>query len=170
MRALEAMAKSGIEYAEQPVPTDDLEAMAWLVRHAPLRVAADESACSVAQALRVLEAGAAHVLVLKPMSLGGLVPTLDLVRRASARDVPCVITTTIDAAIARTGALHAAAAAMGLMAEPHLAFGLATGPWLAEDVLEDAPAPGRGAIALPRVPGLGLNARQARLFRDAGIR
>ena len=161
--ALDAMAPLGLEYAEQPLAAGDLQGMAWLVARSSVPIAADESACSVRDAARVLAAGAAHVLVIKPMSLGGLVPTLDVVRRAAARGVPCVLTTTMDGAIARAGALHAAAAACPWLPRPPLAFGLATGSLLAQD-LPGAPAPAGGALALPSLPGLGLPLAHERAF------
>jgi o-succinylbenzoate synthase len=164
LRALEAVAPLAIEYAEQPVPAADLESLAWVTARSPIPVAADEAVGSPEQAMRLLDAGAARVLILKPMALGGLLATLRVVHRAAAQGVPCVITTTIDAAVARTGALHAAAAASPLLPGSPLAFGLATGAMLAEDLLPDAPIPARGELALPVAPGLGLNRAFARAF------
>jgi L-alanine-DL-glutamate epimerase-like enolase superfamily enzyme len=55
---------------EQPVPGDDLRELAEVTRACGLRVAADESCASAHDARRIAEAGAAHVVNVKPMKAG----------------------------------------------------------------------------------------------------
>jgi L-alanine-DL-glutamate epimerase-like enolase superfamily enzyme len=97
----------------------------------------------------VLVADAADVLVCKPMALGGPVRTLAIARRAADRDVEAVVTTTIDAVVARIGALHVAAAlpAVG-------ACGLATGSRLSNDLAPDPAPVEEGRMPVPAGPGI----------------
>ena len=115
-----------VEYVEQPVSADDVSGLARL-RGVGAPIAADESVARVG-AQAVLAAGAADVLVCKPMALGGPYRTLAVARAAAAAGVTPVVTTTIDAVIARTGAVHVAAACPG-----ELAHGLATGDRLVSE-------------------------------------
>ncbi|MBI4081961.1 MAG: o-succinylbenzoate synthase [Candidatus Lambdaproteobacteria bacterium] len=155
---LERLAPFAIEYVEQPLPPGDLDAMARLARRSPIPLALDEGLQRRGDGLRALDLGAAAVFVLKPMALGGLLATLTLARAALARGVVPVVTTTLDGAVARTGALHAAAAIQGIAGPARRlpACGLATGGLLAADLVADAPQPHRGALVVPTAPGLGL--------------
>ena len=83
-----------------------------------------------------------------------------MARRASQRGVESVVTTTIDAVVARTGAVHVAAALPG-----RTACGLATGPMLADDLAPD-PAPIEdGQMCVPTGPGLAGDAFES--LRDS---
>jgi o-succinylbenzoate synthase len=138
----------GLDYVEQPLPADSLAALAALRDSSPVRIAADET-LAAASVDEVLAADAVDVVVLKPMALGGPAPTLAAAERAAEAGVESVVTTTIDAVVARTAALHVAAA----LGDPP-ACGLATGDLLSRDLAPD-PAPVReGRMAVPDGPGL----------------
>jgi len=148
--AFRAFADSDVEYVEQPLSPDDLSGHAELRRESTgVGVALDES-LREASTDDVIDAGAADVVVLKPMVLGGL----DRARRAALRarrvGIAPVVTTTVDAVVARTGAVHLAASIPGI--EP---CGLATADRLAED-LDTDPAPVEsGDIVVPQGDGIG---------------
>jgi len=147
----------GLEYAEQPLPRGNLPAWIRLTAASPVPIAADESVLSAAEAQAILAAKAAHLLVLKPMALGGPLPALRVAAHAIGRGVPVVLTSVLEGAFGRTAALHAAAAAQALAARPLPAMGLATGDLLAEDLVADPPAPIQGCLRVPQEPGLGLH-------------
>lgn len=142
-----------VAYIEQPVEQDDLEGLAWLRTRGPLRIAADEPVTGLDGARRVLEAGAADVLVVKPMVLGGPDQALAVVALAAEHGVEVVLTSTIDGVVARAGALHTAAA----LGPRVLASGFATGHLLARDV---APLDGEriegGQMHVHQGPGHGI--------------
>lgn len=145
-RAIGALAGLGVAYVEQPLPADDVAGHADL-RGRGVGVALDETLATT-DPRTALDAGAADALVLKPMALGG--PDRALAAAAAAREagVDPVVTTTVDAAVARAAAVHVAAA---LPAAPPC--GLATGDLLASDLGDDpAPASG-GAVSVPSGPG-----------------
>jgi L-alanine-DL-glutamate epimerase-like enolase superfamily enzyme len=140
-------AELDVRYVEQPLPADDLSGHAAL-RGRAVGVAVDET-LSDHSVQAVLDAGAADVLVLKPMALGGPDLTLSAARTAREAGVDAVVTTTIDGVVARLGALHVASAIPDVPA-----CGLATGSLLTEDLAPD-PAPVRdGRMPVPDGPGL----------------
>lgn len=148
--AFERFRKSRVSYVEQPLPPADLSGMADL-RGSGVGVAADESL--IEHDLQdVLASGAADAVVLKPMVLGGPRAVLDAATRARNHGVDPVVTTTLDAAVARAAAVHVAAAI------PHVhACGLATAERLESDVAPDSAPVTAGAIHVPQGPGHGVD-------------
>ena len=150
-RFLDAVAPLNLEYLEQPLPADELDGHAALRRLHDTPIALDESLAS-APPERAIASNAADVLVCKPMALGGPDRVRSLAARARDAGVDVVVTTTIDAVVARLGALHVAATLPG-----GRAHGLATASLLESDVAPD-PAPVRGgAMRVPEAPGLGVD-------------
>ena len=149
-RALDALAVHDVSLVEQPLARDDLTGHAAL-RGGPIDVALDESLLEHGPGA-IVDAGAADALVLKPMALGGPGEAVTLAQWARNTGLNVVVTTTIDALVARTAAVHVAAAIPGIGA-----CGLATATLLADDLGPD-PAPVRdGEIVVPDGPGLGLD-------------
>lgn len=155
--AFDAFEAVGVEYVEQPLPADDLEGLAAL-RGGPVGVAADETLAEHGVEA-VLDADAADVLVLKPMALGGIERAREVARSAAKDGVETVVTTTVDAAVARTAAVHLAAALPDVRP-----CGLATGELLEMDVATDPAPVEEGSIRVPNAPGIGV----ADAWRDSG--
>ncbi|MFO8114932.1 MAG: enolase C-terminal domain-like protein [Halorubrum sp.] len=156
--ALDRLAPLDLAYVEQPLPADDLDGAAALRSDRedgeradgdpPVPIALDESLARH-DLDAVLDAGAADVVVLKPMALGGPDRALAATTAALAAGVEPVITTTIDAVVARTAAVHVAAAV------PDVApCGIATASLLADDLAPDPCPVANGSIAVPDDPGL----------------
>ncbi|WP_226013150.1 mandelate racemase/muconate lactonizing enzyme family protein [Halomicrobium salinisoli] len=147
--AMDALAEFDLQYVEQPLAASDLDG------HADLP---DEPAVALDEALvehpvaDVLDADAADYLVLKPMALGGPGDAHAIAERAREAGVEPVISTTVDGVVARTAAVHVAAAVPDV--EP---CGLATADLLAADLGPD-PAPVEdGRVRVPDGPGLGID-------------
>jgi o-succinylbenzoate synthase len=145
--AVEAFATLDLAYLEQPLAPDDLSGHAAL-RGRGVDVALDES-LTTASVEAVLAADAADVLVMKPMALGGPAAAHAAARRALAAGVDPVVTTTIDAAPARTAAVHVAATIPRVRP-----CGLATGDALESDLAPDPAPVEAGAVAVPPGPGV----------------
>ncbi|MGZ0746129.1 mandelate racemase/muconate lactonizing enzyme family protein [Haloparvum sp. AD34] len=146
-RALSEFKALDVAYVEQPLAADDLAGHATLRAESGVDVALDETLARV-DVETVLDADAADVLVLKPMALGGPDRAVEAARTAREAGVEPVVTTTIDAVVARTAAVHVAAAIPDVRA-----CGLATGDMLASDLAADpAPVEG-GSIDVPEGPG-----------------
>jgi len=149
--AFDALVDLDVRYVEQPLPADDLAGHADL-RGEPVGVALDESLAAHGVA-DVLAAGAADALVLKPMALGGVTVAHDGVVRAEQAGVTPVVTTTIDAVVARTAAVHVAATV-----DDPVAMGLATADRLAEDLAPDPAPVADGRVVVQRAKGNGVAA------------
>lgn len=161
---LEAVARLGLEYVEQPVAAEDLAGMARLRSMGAVPVAADEAVGSLEQARRVIDAGAADVLVIKPMLAGGLRRSLEIAALARKAGLGVVVTSTIDTGIGVAAALHLAAA----LPEPRLACGLATGSLLASDLLVQPLLVEKGAMCVPEGAGLGVRLDQTQVETFGG--
>lgn len=146
-RAIDRLATAGVEYLEQPLDPDDLDGHASL-RERGVPIALDESLRSNPLDA-ILAAEAADLLVCKPMVLGGPGRTIDLAADARDGGIEPVVTTTIDAAPARITASHVAAAIPNVRP-----CGLATGTFLAEDLIDDPPTVTTGTLRVPDEPGI----------------
>ncbi|WP_144921027.1 mandelate racemase/muconate lactonizing enzyme family protein [Halorubrum salsamenti] len=147
--AVERLATLDLAYLEQPLPADDLDGAAALrERQIDVPIALDESLASRGLDA-VLDAGAADAVVLKPMALGGPDRTLAASKRARAAGVEPVVTTTVDAVVARTAAVHVAAAIPDVPP-----CGLATGSLLDADLAPDPCPVSEGSVPVPSGPGL----------------
>ncbi|WP_251343439.1 mandelate racemase/muconate lactonizing enzyme family protein [Haloplanus halophilus] len=145
--AVAALATLDLAYLEQPLPADDLSGHAAL-RGRGVDVALDETLAATSLAA-ALDAGAADVLILKPMALGGPGRTYRGAMAAREANVDPVVTTTIDAAPARTAAVHVAAAIPDVRP-----CGLATGGALEADLAADPAPVERGSVDVPDGPGV----------------
>jgi L-alanine-DL-glutamate epimerase-like enolase superfamily enzyme len=149
--ALESLEPFGIDYVEQPVARGDLESLARLAEESPVAVAADEALLG-AGLEACLEREAVSILILKPAALGGIGPVRLLVERVKPAGLRLVWSTLLDGAVARAAVWHLAAG-LGPADETH---GLATGDWLARDLMP-TPAIQAGRLGAPGAgPGLGL--------------
>ncbi|WP_415381803.1 o-succinylbenzoate synthase [Halosimplex sp. TS25] len=157
-RAIDGLASVDVAYVEQPLSADDLSGLAALrERSDGVDIAVDETLAERSMA-EVFDAGAADVVVLKPMVLGGPGTAHTLAMRARDEGIEPVVTTTVDAVVARTAAVHVAAAI------PDVApCGLATGELLAEDLAPDPAPVSDGSIAVPQDPGVGIDASEVGL-------
>ena len=155
-RALDALAPFDLAYVEQPLSAADLDGLAALRGGDPadgdggggVPIAADESVAARGVDA-VLDAGAADAVVLKPMALGGPDRALAAALRARRAGVDPVVTTTIDAVVARTAAVHVAAAVPDVSP-----CGLATGALLDEDLAPDPCPIADGSLPVPSGAGL----------------
>jgi len=145
--AVDAFALLDVAVLEQPLPAADLSGHAAL-RGRGVDIAVDETLATAAVE-DVLDADAADVLILKPMALGGPARTHAVARRAEAAGVDPVVTTTVDAAPARTAAVHVASAIPNVRP-----CGLATGDALETDVAPDPAPVERGTMTVPDGPGI----------------
>ncbi len=147
LRAVDGL---GIAYVEQPVST--LEGLAAVRAVAPIPVAADEAVRGTMAAGRLIDAGAADVLVVKPVRVGGAVETLRIAAIAGAAGVPVVLSTFYETGIGLAAALHVAAS-LPVGDEAH---GIATADLLASDLLAQRPRVAAGWAEVPADAGLGV--------------
>ena len=149
LEAVEALADHDVSIVEQPLPGGALEGHAELRGYGP-KIALDEGLLEHGVDA-ITTAQAADVLVLKPMALGGLDVARAVVAWTEELGLETLVTTTIDGVVARTAALHLAAAIPDVPA-----CGLATRDLLATDLGDDPVVFEKGAAVVPQAKGLGI--------------
>jgi len=154
LKRLDPLSELGVDLIEQPLPAQDWRGMALLRKKTGslgIALAADEAIVRPEEARRVIEEGAADVLVLKPAALGGLAAAAELARAGREAGLTCVVTSLIDSAWGRAAALALACSLPG----PRPADGLATGKLLASDLALSA-EPNQGQLMRAQGMGFGL--------------
>lgn len=147
--ALRELVPFGLEYAEQPCAT--VEDLAALRASDPgVAIAADESIRRAADPLRVRDAEAADIAVLKVQPLGGVRACL---RLAEEIGLPVVVSSAVETTVGLRAGLALAAA----LPELPYACGLETGRLLEADVVSRPLLPVGGVLRVREVradPGL----------------
>lgn len=138
---LDKLAELDLQYVEQPVAT--LEEMKELRRRVLVPVAADEMVRQSPHPLRVIEEGAADILILKVQPMGGVSRVLDLANRAS---IPVVISSALETSVGMYGGLLAAS----LLPELPFACGLGTVALIEGDPTLDPLVPRDGTLEVRR--------------------
>lgn len=154
---LEAIARFGIEYVEQPLPALDVEGLATLRRRVRVPMAADEAVTSVAAARELVEADAVDALVVKPVRVGGASAAGEIADLAARRGVPVIVSTLFETGIGIAAALSIAAVLPevdrgGGDGPDH---GLATAGLLEHDLLAASLLVEDGRMFAPLGPGSG---------------
>ena len=150
IQALNAIDPFDIEYCEQPVAAEAIDMLARVRAATGVRIAADEAVRDVATARRILEAGAADVLIVKPMALGGLHAARAVAAQAEEFGAAVVVTSLLESDIGRTGALHLAAS----LGSSRFAHGVAPAAWTPAGSRRQSVYPA-GKVRVPTEPGLG---------------
>ncbi|WP_132058407.1 o-succinylbenzoate synthase [Halorussus amylolyticus] len=133
-----------LAYVEQPLPATDIAGLAALSG----TIAIDETVAEVGFE-DALDANP-DAVVLKPMALGGPRRAVEIAEEARDEGIVPVVTTTIDGAVARTAAVHVAAAIPDIPA-----CGLATAKLLDSDLGPDIAPVADGRAVVPQGNGNG---------------
>jgi len=127
---LKMLEQYDIEYVEQPL--NNSNGYSELRKFSNVDIAPDESVRNVEDAERYIDSGTISFIILKPMLLGGLIPTLKIIKMAEARDIKPVITSSFESAVGRINAVIAAASV-----KSNVAHGLAVNNYFENDLVKD---------------------------------
>jgi L-alanine-DL-glutamate epimerase-like enolase superfamily enzyme len=97
-----------IEFIEQPVKAEQLDALTRLVELSPVPLVADESAMTFEQAAQVIERKAAHALSVKLIKAGGLSPARAILDLAAQHRIPCLMSCMFEVGAGFQAAAHLA--------------------------------------------------------------
>ena len=159
-RSASAENRSSLRRASSDHASTARVSLAALRATSPVRIAADESATTEATALRVIDAGAADVIVVKPSAIGGPLASMRIARLARRASLDVVVTSMLDGAVALGAALQVAAVLEGEGKMP--ACGLATSTLFDHDVAALPPVVD-GRVHLSLQPGIGLDVKRTAL-------
>ncbi|MEU5979818.1 enolase C-terminal domain-like protein [Streptomyces sp. NPDC047315] len=153
-RTVARLADAGLDFVEQPLPRWDLRGMAALRRGGAVRVMADESMQSLHDAMEIVRRGAADVLNIKILKVGGLHRARQIAALAEAAGLAVKLGTMPELGVATLAAAHLTAALPHATVPADL-----VGPLLVtEDPLAGevfASAARTGHVDLPATAGLG---------------
>jgi o-succinylbenzoate synthase len=127
---LKKLEQFNIEYAEQPV--NGLKDYIDLKNKSKIPLAPDESIRSFDEAKKFISSGAVSYLILKPMLLGGILPTLKIIEQSEAENITPVITSSFESAIGRSNAIIASACV-----NKAVAHGLGVAEYFKNDLIKD---------------------------------
>jgi L-alanine-DL-glutamate epimerase-like enolase superfamily enzyme len=157
VRAIKRLEPYDIEFVEQPVRMDDLEAARRVRDRVDVPIALDESVREPRHALAAVKAGAADIFVVKLMKSGGILNALKINAIAEAAGVGVMIGNMGESSLGLAAHFHVSAA---LANATHCDADL---PWrpggLERDIgrgLETELRDGLSVVLIPKGPGLGV--------------
>jgi o-succinylbenzoate synthase len=158
-----ALARFGIDYIEQPIPSSrPLAEIATFRRASPVPTALDESATDLSSVEAILEARAADVIILKTQRAGGPDRAAAIIRAAREAGVAVTVTVSLESAVGTAVALHVAST----LPQPLPDCGIPMGRFLAADLGPMPPVDAGATMHVPRAgAGLGLWPDAAALAR-----
>jgi L-alanine-DL-glutamate epimerase-like enolase superfamily enzyme len=110
LEALNKMKKFNIQFAEQPVPAEDLKGLVAVRKNSPVPIMADESVHSPEDAMRLIQAEAVDFINIKLMKSGGILKGRKIAAIAEAAGIPCMIGCMGESEIGIAAGAHLAAA------------------------------------------------------------
>ncbi|NWG11377.1 dipeptide epimerase [Candidatus Bathyarchaeota archaeon] len=110
IEALNKMAKFNIQFAEQPVPAENMRGLIEVRKNSPIPIMADESVHSPEDALRLIQAEAIDFINIKLMKSGGILKGRKIADVAEAAGIPCMIGCMAESEIGIAAGAHLAAA------------------------------------------------------------
>lgn len=150
---LQRMDAAGLDLVEQPLPRWDLAGLAELRQRLRMRVMVDESVQSIHDALAVIRAGAADVINIKVLKVGGLHRARQVAALAEAAGLDVKVGSMPELGVATLAGLHLAACLPGDPVPADLVGPLMVdGDELATEVFA---ALRDGALPVPATGGLG---------------
>jgi L-Ala-D/L-Glu epimerase len=151
-----------LEYLEQPIPAEPLADAARLRQQSRTPIALNESVVDPASVIEILRADAAAFILPDTHIAGGILPCVSIGRICEAAGVPAIMHCGHDLGPKTAAMLHVAAACPAYsLANDSTYYGLE------DDVITERFSIDRGTIAVPTMPGLGVEGDPERIARYA---
>jgi len=159
LAALEPLKKASIAFLEQPLPKWDLDGTALLSGRSEIPIAADESLCTVRDALELIRRQAAGVFAYKLTKMGGFTNAQIINSLAQKYRIDSYVGCMIETSIGTAAYLNFA------VAMPELDYGCELfGPLrIKEDLVSKKIEYDRGKVLVPKGPGLGIKVDEKKL-------
>jgi len=141
-----------LEFVEQPLPVGEAQKARQIANKFSMPLALDEEVDSVEKAESLIQRRACDVVVLKPMTVGGLTGCLHLARLALRSHVGVVFTSVWESDVGLAATLHLALACGGVSR----AVGLSTAGMIAEGLIRPALRIENARLRISGSPGIGV--------------
>jgi muconate cycloisomerase len=159
-RAIAALEAVGVSLIEQPLPKSNLEGMVRIANRFDVAIMADEAVSTSQDAFAFSKHHGADVIALKIAKAGGLLPTRSVAAIAHAGGLALYGGTMLEGTIGTVASLHT-------FASLPQAFPFGTelfGPLLLkDDIVQQRPTYSNFSIAVPNLPGLGVDIDEDKL-------
>lgn len=162
-RFLDAARNLRLQYVEQPLPAADLEGLAELRRLQATPIAVDESLFGLHDAMAIIRSGAADILIIKLIKLGGLYGARKVAAVAEAAGLGCVAVSPYETMVGVSANVHLAAVSAAFGYDAELGVGVSAVSLAEASGLEY----GEGFVKVPMRPGLGVSLREG--FFEEGV-
>ena len=147
-----------LSYVEQPLELSDLAGTALLRAAQPVPIALDESAYTLQDVSRILQAQAADYVLLDPHQAGGLWQVIKAAALCEAQGVPVGLHSAGELAVSQAAYIHLASAI------PNLSLAIdAERAYLGGDIAHDTPTLRSGFFKAIDRPGLGVSVQEEKV-------
>jgi muconate cycloisomerase len=154
-RTIQQLRAEGIYFVEQPLPPEEITAMAELRRRIGLPVVADESIGTLQDARTLALADAADVFSIYVGKAGGIGPAAKIARFAAEAGIQCTLGSNLELGVGSAAMVHLALATAAITAEEYPCDII--GPFFYEDDVVREPLPiAPGHARANERPGLGV--------------
>jgi L-alanine-DL-glutamate epimerase-like enolase superfamily enzyme len=152
IRLAKGLADHGVEIFEQPVPRDQLEALWEVKKHSPIKIEADQSVRTVADAQMVIKNRMVDSINTGIPKIGSIGEVRRIAELCELNGIRCALSNTAGSMVGDAAAVHLAASAPGIVPLCELGeFEVITGdPFFGLSVE-------KGAITVPEGEGLGVS-------------
>jgi L-Ala-D/L-Glu epimerase len=152
IRLARGLADHGVEVFEQPVPRDQLDALWEVKKHSPIKIEADQSVRTLADAQRVITNRMVDSINTGIPKVGSIEEVRRIAELCELNGIRCALSNTAGSMVGDAAAVHLAASTPGIAPRCELGeFEVITGdPFFGLSVE-------KGAISVPEGEGLGVN-------------
>ena len=154
IRLAKGLADHGVEIFEQPVPRDQLDALWEVKKHSPVKIEADQSVRTVADAQMVIKNRMVDSINTGIPKVGSIGEVRRIAELCEMNGIRCALSNTAGSMVGDAAAVHLAASTPGIAPLCELGeFEVITGdPFFGLSVE-------KGAISVPEGEGLGVSLR-----------
>jgi L-Ala-D/L-Glu epimerase len=154
IRLAKGLADHGVEVFEQPVPRDQFDALWEVKKHSPIKIEADQSVRTVADAQMVIKNRMVDSINTGIPKVGSIGEVRRIAELCELNGIRCALSNTAGSMVGDAAAVHLAASTLGIAPLCELGeFEVITGdPFFGLSVE-------KGAISVPEGEGLGVSLR-----------
>jgi L-alanine-DL-glutamate epimerase-like enolase superfamily enzyme len=152
IRLAKGLAEHGVEIFEQPVPRDQLDALWEVKQHSPIKIEADQSVRTVADAQMLIKNRMVDAINTGIQKMGGIREVRQVAELCELAGIRCALSNTAGSMVGDAAAVHLAASTPGIASLCELGeFEVVSGDPFFGLAVE------KGAIRVPESEGLGVS-------------
>jgi len=156
IRLAKGLADQGVEIFEQPVPRDQLDALWEVKKHSPVKIEADQSVRTLADAHRLIKNRMVDAINTGVQKAGGINEVRKIAELCESAGIRCALSNTAGSMVGDAAALHLAASTPGIASLCELGeFEVVSGDPFVGLTIE------KGIVRVPKGDGLGVSPKKS---------